>query len=177
MSTKEKPVAAPEPEDKEAKTTGTPEGKTKLARQKYVTQCRWGIGRKEVSYAQNRPISQIASEKPVEPVATDEAGYIILMAKWAGQPDPSGNEFNGEGTTGSFLHNLPTVTEAELEAGDIVVFGGGIGHSAAVVTEKNKGDWQALSLIAERNEVVEVDLATEAMNWPEPMTFLRFIMP
>jgi hypothetical protein len=161
----------------EEKTTGTPEGKVKLARAKYVTQCRWGVGRDEVSYAQNRPIDKIASEKPVEPVATDAAGYLILMARWAGQPDPSGNEFSGEGDTGSFLHNLPTVTLAELEPGDIVVFGGGIGHHAAVVTEQKKGAWQVLSLVEERGGVVEVELGAEALNWPEPQTYLRFIMP
>lgn len=164
--------AKSEPADKaEPKTTkASAENKATMSRSKFVTQARGGVGKKDVSYEVKRPISELASEKPV-PIATDAAGYLIASAKWAGLDDPSGNEFNGEGTTGDLL-KLEQIPSSEAEAGDLVVFGGGIGHSAGVLAEQSKdGSWAVVS--HGEDGAVEAPLADVAALWPEPITYLR----
>jgi len=183
------PVDAPEPEPKTGK-------KAAASRSKFVSQARGGVGKKDVSYEQRRPITELSSDKLV-PIATDAAGYLIASAKWAGLDDPSGNEYSGEGTTGDLLkleqisasgcsttppspcptacHSpfFASVRTAALwpEPGDLVVFGGGTGHSAAVLTEAKKGEWQAVG--HGEGGVVEQPLAEMAAAWPEPVTYLR----
>jgi len=156
------PVDAPEPEPKTGK-------KAAASRSKFVSQARGGVGKKDVSYEQRRPITELSSDKLV-PIATDAAGYLIASAKWAGLDDPSGNEYSGEGTTGDLL-KLEQIPASEAEPGDLVVFGGGTGHSAAVLTEAKKGEWQAVG--HGEGGVVEQPLAEMAAAWPEPVTYLR----
>jgi hypothetical protein len=183
VSTKSEEKAVPDPEpiakaksaeaDKaaEPKTKASAENKATMVRSKFVTQARAGVGKKDVSYEARQPINELASEKPV-PLATDAAGYLIASAKWAGLDDPSGNEYSGEGTTGDLLKQLEQIPASEAEPGDLVVFGGGIGHHAAVLTEQRKGEWQVVGH-GEDGPPVEQPLAEMAAGWPEPVTFLR----
>jgi hypothetical protein len=170
-STKAKDEPAAEPT--EEKTKGTPEGKATMQRAKFITQARWGVGKDEITYEVRRPIAELVAEKPTTPLATDAAGYLILAAKWAGLDDPSGNEFNGEGTSGNMLNTLEQISLPELEPGDLVVFGGGEGHSVGVLSENDKGAWKVI--VHGEGGPVERPLAEEAAEQPEPETYLRLI--
>jgi hypothetical protein len=160
------PVDGPESEQK---TKASAKNKATMSRSKFVNQARGGVGKKDVSYEQRRPINELSSDKLV-PIATDAAGYLIASAKWAGLDDPSGNEYSGEGTTGDLL-KLEQIPASEAEPGDLVVFGGGTGHSAAVLTEQKAGVWKAVG--HGEDGVVEQPLAEMAAAWPEPVTYLR----
>jgi len=93
------------------------------ARQQMVDNCNWAIAhRSEIFYAQVRPIPVTLSKFHL-PLTTDCSGFVTLMAKWSGNPDPNGNNFNGQGWTGTMLSHLPHIPLSKTWRGDLAVFG------------------------------------------------------
>jgi hypothetical protein len=92
-------------------------------RQAMVDDCNWAIEhRAEIHYAEVRPIPLNVLKFHV-PFTTDCSGFVTLMAKWSGNPDPNGNAFDGEGYTGTMLSHLPHIPLRETWRGDLAVFG------------------------------------------------------
>ncbi len=92
-------------------------------RQSMVDDCKWAIkNRSEISYAQTRPMPINLAEFHL-PFTTDCSGFVTLMAKWSGNPDPNGNHFNGQGYTGTILRHLPHIPLSQTWRGDLAVFG------------------------------------------------------
>src|ERR1700733_9073526 len=58
------------------------------------------------------------------PFTTDCSGFVTLMAKWSGNPDPNGTDFDGQGYSGTMLNNLEHIQLDKTWRGDLVVFGG-----------------------------------------------------
>jgi hypothetical protein len=93
-------------------------------RQLMVNDCEWAIQhRAEISYGQVRPIPVNLPEFYL-PFTTDCSGFVTLMAKWSGNPDPNGNNFDGQGYTGTMLEHLPHIPFSRTWRGDLAVFGG-----------------------------------------------------
>lgn len=86
-------------------------------RQKIVQAAQQALAnRSAYSYAQVRPIP-FGNTAPID---TDCSGFIIRCYKFAGAPDPSGNNFDGAGNSDSFVtHCVRTNTP---QPGDIVVW-------------------------------------------------------
>jgi hypothetical protein len=92
-------------------------------RQSMVNDCTWAIvHNSEIFYAQVRPIP-VGLAKFALPFTTDCSGFVTLMAKWSGNPDPNGNGFDGQGYTGTMLSNLPHIALNKTWRGDLAVFG------------------------------------------------------
>jgi hypothetical protein len=92
-------------------------------RQAMVDYCTWAIAhRDQVRYAEVRPIPLGLPQRHL-PFTTDCSGFVTLMAKWSGNPDPNGNDFDGQGYTGTMLKHLPHIPFGETLRGDLAVFG------------------------------------------------------
>lgn len=94
----------------------------------------WLNHQAQTHYAEVRPIP-LEAIKAHKFNSTDCSGLIIGCYFAAGAPDPSGSNYSGAGFTGSFLDHLHPITQAQLQVGDIVVFGPGTGAHASMVIE------------------------------------------
>ncbi len=92
-------------------------------RQQMVDYCDWAIAHRDrIHYAEVRPIPVGLAPHHL-PFITDCSGFATLMAKWSGNPDPNGNDFDGDGYTGTMLKHLPHIPFSETLRGDLTVFG------------------------------------------------------
>lgn len=108
-------------------------------RQEMVNNCNWGVANNaQIHYP---PGDLNARPMPINipkyhlPFTTDCSGFVTLMAKWSGAPDPNGMGYDGYGYTGSLLQHLPHITKAECLPGDLVVFGPAPGDHVVVLIQ------------------------------------------
>ena len=59
-----------------------------------------------INYAETRPIP-LHTKVWSHHFTTDCSGFVTLMAKWAGIPDPNGLNYDGQGDTGTLLFPSP----------------------------------------------------------------------
>lgn len=93
-------------------------------RQDMVNDSNWAIAHNsKIFYGEVRPIP--VNLPPFSlPFTTDCSGFVTLMAKWSGNPDPNGTDFDGQGYSGTMLNNLVHIRLNKTWRGDLVVFGG-----------------------------------------------------
>jgi peptidoglycan hydrolase-like protein with peptidoglycan-binding domain len=108
-------------------------------RQEMVTNCNWGVAHNaDIHYPPHdlnaRPIP-INIPKYHLPFTTDCSGFVTIMAKWSGAPDPNGLGYDGQGYTGTLLQHLPHITKQDSLPGDLVVFGPPPGDHVVVLVE------------------------------------------
>ncbi len=94
------------------------------------------------------PIARIRDHDYRFTIFTDCSGLTIGVNAAAGTPDPSGNGYNGNGNTASFLSHLRHIEAAQMKLGDIVVFGAYPGKHAVSVRDgaARIGDMKIMSL-------------------------------
>lgn len=85
-------------------------------------------------YAQTRPMP--ASLEPG--ATTDCSGFVTTLYRMAGAPDPNGQGYSGQGSTGTLWARGRSVEVADLVAGDLVFYGtpaaaGGAAHVAVCI--------------------------------------------
>ncbi len=87
------------------------------------------------TYREIRPMPVPPSWTKGQKVVGDCSKGVQFLAKWAGAPDPMGNNFGAFGNSQTiWLHLRHVATAAELEVGDIVTFGlDGEDHAAMVM--------------------------------------------
>lgn len=88
-------------------------------------------------YAMTRPIPIARIKAGLLPISTDCSGGVVGGYAAAGMEDPSGNDFNGAGWTGSLLTNGDRISKSALAVGDGVIYADGAGdtHHVAMVYE------------------------------------------
>jgi hypothetical protein len=92
-------------------------------RQTMVDNCNWAIEpRCQFSYQEVRPI-EFPPPRTGGKITTDCSGFVTIMAKWSGIPDPNHNGYDGQGFTGTLLDALPHIELAHSRRADLVVFG------------------------------------------------------
>ncbi len=128
------------------------------------------------NYAEIRPIP-VGDHVKHLPVITDCSGFVTLLAKWAGLPDPNGNGYSGEGYTGTLLSHLPHISKQQARRGDLVVFGPGTGYHVVMLMQSGlypdplvashgqQGDPNLYHISDERNY----------FGWGTRVTYLRII--
>jgi hypothetical protein len=100
-----------------------------------VSEMEWWVNHQSLTtYDEDRPIP-LEEIKQRKANRTDCSGIIIGVFYSVGSPvDPSGNHFDGEGNTTSFIETCHHITQATLQPGDIIEFGGtaDLAHAALV---------------------------------------------
>jgi hypothetical protein len=64
---------------------------------------------------------------------TDCSGWATTCFSWSHLPDPNGQHYSW-GYTGTLVTNGHEVSLADLEVGDLVIYGPGTGEHVAIVT-------------------------------------------
>lgn len=125
----------------------------------------------QIHYAERRPFPvQAAGKLPALPLTTDCSGFVAICFRAAGAPDPSRQGWNGQGYTGTLLRFGERV--AVPQAGDVVVYGGGLGHHAALVLRGGEDPLTA----SHGSEVgpLLIRVSEERRYQPPGVTYLRF---
>lgn len=138
-------------------------------RQRLVGWCLWGVENSaEIHYEQSRPIP-VSHLPGTLPLTTDCSGSTTLFARWAQAPDPNGLDYDGQGWTATLLSHLPRA--AELQRGDVIVWGAYPGRHCAIVLEP--GDDPLLASHGQERGPIEIPLSIESRIQPATVTWLR----
>jgi len=144
-------------------------------RAEVVAEFRWLIAHEpQINYERLRPVPLGVPRRtiPAGGITTDCSGAVILACKWAGVPDPSGQNYSGEGFTGSFVSHLTHITRPMVQPGDVIVLGPGTGEHACLVLAKKGTDLEVGSHGGTRGPL-SIMLSVEAGYHQPPVTFLR----
>ena len=135
---------------------------------------------KRFIYDEIRPfaLSKGAGRLPAFPWRGDCSAFVILLFWLAGGCDPSGNDFNGDGNTGSFNARGRHITLDEAIEGDVIVYGDGYGVHAVMIVQRGPDplvaghrDPNVASDGAPGNPVI---LRNSALLFLGPPNYLRF---
>lgn len=138
-------------------------------RKKVVEYFMWALANEaQGHYLQARPMD--LNNLHHVPFYDDCSEFYTKACKWAGLPDPNGNNFNGYGFTGtlrSHMHHIPVYM---VEPGDAVVYGYGSGHHVSGVIL----GYPALDLCSHGREAApeRVTFARQKEWQPGPVTWL-----
>jgi len=144
----------------------------KRKRARIVATAKWAAAHQpSIHYAERRPMPvQPAGTLPRLPLTTDCSGFVTLCYRAAGAPDPNASNYNGQGYTGTLLKFGAKVSHPQ--PGDVVIFGGGTGHHAALV-EKGGADPRIIEHGSEPGPIVST-VSAERRYQPPGVTYLRF---
>lgn len=140
-------------------------------RERIVAYALWGVANEpQIHYRQVRPIDNLDSPYTL-PTWVDCSGFVTCAYKPAGASDPNGNDYNGDGFTGTLLAHLEHIDRTELQAGDLIVFGPGSGDHVVVVVQAGANPL----LVSHGTEggPAQLTLSQEASYHRQPVTFLR----
>lgn len=141
-------------------------------RARVVAVARWGVEHtSKIHYTQHRPIPMAPAGKlPSLPLYTDCSGFVTCCYRAADAPDPNGKAYNGAGYTGTLLERGEAVTVPR--PGDVVIYGGGTGHHAAVIV-KGGADPLTVSHGSEAGPLL-ITVSQERKYQPAGVRYRRF---
>jgi hypothetical protein len=108
-------------------------------RDQIVSHAEWAI--KHTSSIHYKEIRPMPIHLPAQhlPFTTDCSGFVTVLAKWAGAPDPNGNGYSGYGFTGTLLSHLPHIDSRYARRGDLVVYGHTSGEHVVMLLQDVDG--------------------------------------
>ena len=141
-------------------------------RARIVATARWGVANaSRIHYAETRPIPlPAAGTLPPLSLTTDCSGFVTICYRAAAAPDPNGNGYSGAGFTGTLLQRGLRLTVPS--PGDVVVYGGGTGHHAALIVSGGT-DPLTVSHGSEAGPLL-IRVSEERKYQPSGVTYLRF---
>ncbi len=156
-------------------------------RQAMVDHALWGVAHTgQISYQEVRPIPNIPVHRL--PFTTDCSGFITIIAKWAGAPDPNGHHYevvqaDGRsgfaGFTGDMLGHLSQVQPDEAFPGDLVIFldaGPKKPEHVVILTESGKHDDPFVVSHGGEDEPKKYRLSTAtSFHTGQPIRYLRLV--
>ena len=146
--------------------------RNKRKRARIVAAARWGAANQpRIHYAETRPFPvQTAGTLPRLPVTLDCSAFVEVCYRAAASPDPSRENWSGQGFTGTLLEHGKNVNRPE--PGDVVVYGKAPGHHAALVVKA--GDDPLTVSHGSENGPLLITVSQEQQYQPPGLTFLRF---
>lgn len=109
------------------------------------------LAKQKASGGFHYPINDSIGARPINynifgpyPVIEDCSGFCIACYKAAQLPDPSGNNYNGNGFTGDMITNCTKVSQGDAQPGDFCFFGPST--SATVHVNMYVGNGQSISM-------------------------------
>lgn len=182
----ETPVVDPEPKNEEPFTRPAPPEPPPLVpvtshRHALTTWCAWGVAhRAHINYAEVRPIP-VGLPHGTLPFTTDCSGFVTLMSKWAGCPDPNGRGYDGQGFTGTILAHCQHIDADDAKAGDLIVYGPDSGDHVVVIVGvgfdglgTEAGDFRVVSH-GRQGDPIQTTNRVEAEFHRPPQRFVRWL--
>lgn len=103
------------------------------------------------------------------PVWADCSASITLYYNWAGAPDPNGQNYDGEGYTGTLLSHGTVISVDQAVPGDVIVYGPGTGWHTALIVEAGPDP-----LTVSHGEQGDPNYCRVSQDGRQPQTYLRF---
>ena len=142
-------------------------------RDRIVQFAQWGINNEpQIHYEQRRPMDGVDQPRKL-PLRTDCSGFSTLCYKWAGAPDPNGQNYNGQGYTGTMLQHGRQIAKSAVQPGDLVVWGPNPGHHVALVLEG--GADPLLCSHGQEKGPFPIRFSEETKFQPGPVTWLSYL--
>lgn len=117
-------------------------------RQAAVVECEWWLkNTAAIHYAQTRPMPLEKAKSHKLPLTTDCSGSVTCIYYTIGAADPNGNDYNGQGFTGTLFANGEAIPLLHLEPGDLVIRSEGdtTEHVYMVMASLGNGDFKLFS--------------------------------
>ena len=99
----------------------------------------------------------------------DCSAFVTLCYNWAGAPDPNGQNYNGQGYTGTLLAHGTPITKEQAIPGDVIVYGPGTGWHTALIVESGSDP-----LTVSHGEQGDPNYCRVSQDGRQPQRFLRF---
>lgn len=147
-----------------------------------ITWANWGVtNHAHINYEEVRPIPVNFPHGHL-PFTTDCSGFVTLMAKWAGCPDPNGLGYDGQGFTGTLLSHCKEVAALDAKPADLIVYGPGEGSHVVIITGvgpdgvivHEHGDFRVISHGKQGDPIVTSN-SIEASIHAAPQRFLSWL--
>jgi hypothetical protein len=139
-------------------------------RDSIVQAAQWGIDNEaQIHYKQSRPIEGLKNAFQL-PLQTDCSGFVTNCYAWSGGPDPNGNNFSGQGFTGSLLTNCRHIPRSAVQPGDLVVWGSGNGEHVCLVLTAEADPW--LVSHGQEKGPIKIRFSQETKFHSQPVTWL-----
>jgi hypothetical protein len=139
-------------------------------RERIVANGRWGVEHEpQIHYRESRPIDGLGHPHKL-PLTTDCSGFVTDCYQWAGAPDPNGNNYNGQGYTGTMLSHCRHIPASAVQPGDLVVWGPFPGEHVALVIEPG-GDPLLVSH-GQESGPLSIRFSVESAAHHQPATWL-----
>ena len=103
------------------------------------------------------------------PIYADCSAFVTYCYSWAGAPDPNAQGYNGTGYTGTLLAHGTPITLAQVQPGDVIVYGPGTGWHTALIVEAGNDP-----LTVSHGEQGDPNYCRVSQDGRQPQRYLRF---
>lgn len=140
-------------------------------RQRIVKAAKWGVeNHTHFTYSEG-PLRMEAVHKPYQlPITSDCSSWVTSCYSWAGALDPNGLNYNGYGYTGTLLSHGKKIPLAEVQPGDVIVYGPGTGWHTAIIVEAGNDP-----LTVSMGQNGDPSFVRVSQDGRLPQTYLRFV--
>jgi peptidoglycan hydrolase-like protein with peptidoglycan-binding domain len=140
------------------------------ARQDIVNWARWGVANNAgFTYSENADRMEGVHKPGVTPCVCDCSAFVTYCYSWAGAPDPNGQNYDGQGYTGTLLSHGAPIALHDVVPGDVIVYGPGTGDHTAVIVEAG-----ADPLTVSMGEQGDPSYVRVSQDGRQPQRYLRF---
>ena len=125
-------------------------------------------------YTEGGQRMEAINQNPIKwPVFADCSAFVTLCYNHAGAPDPNGQNYDGEGYTGTLLSHGTKIPLAQVQPGDVIVYGPGTGWHTALVVDVSGANAQNPLTISHGQEG-DPSYCHVSQDGRLPQTYLRF---
>jgi peptidoglycan hydrolase-like protein with peptidoglycan-binding domain len=102
-------------------------------------------------------------------IFADCSAFVTYCYSWAGVSDPNGLGYNGTGYTGTLLAHGTPITLAQVQPGDVIVYGPGTGWHTALIVEAGPDP-----LTVSHGQQGDPNYCRVSQDGRQPQRYLRF---
>jgi hypothetical protein len=103
------------------------------------------------------------------PCICDCSAFVTYCYSWAGAPDPNGQNYDGQGYTGTLLAHGTEIPKASAVGGDLIVYGAGTGDHVAMIVEAGSDP-----LTVSMGQQGDPNYVRVSQDGRQPQRFLRY---
>jgi peptidoglycan hydrolase-like protein with peptidoglycan-binding domain len=139
-------------------------------RQQIVNWAHWGVAHHAGFHYSENANRMEGIGHPGVPCHCDCSAFVTLCYNWAGvTQDPNGQNYDGQGYTGTLLSHGTPITIAQAVPGDVIVYGPGTGDHTALIVQGGPDP-----LTVSMGEEGDPSYVHVSQDGRQPQRYLRF---